>query len=288
MKTTFAASALAGVLALPGVACDVKVSEQGGIDLGISQGRASDTWTRTYSIPKGGLLEISNPLGRIEAEPAAGDQVEVVAEREVQARNDELAQAGLKALTMLEAVEPDSVRVEAKVEYPPGQSFRVGATVRYHVRVPAGVRVSFRNDTGETILRGLTSGVTASATNGPIRGRGLSGPIDAATVNGPVELEFTTVNADVKAHAINGGVAVRLPDNVNATIEGRAVNGGVRIDDRFKLASAERERTRVRGTLNAGGPTISMQVTNGGVAVLPLRDGGDGRSVEPGAELRER
>jgi hypothetical protein len=31
-----------------------------------------------------------------------------------------------------------------------------------------------------------------------------------------------------------------------------------------------------------------MQVTNGGVAVLPLRDGGDGRSVEPGAELRER
>jgi hypothetical protein len=267
-------------------ACDVKVNDQGNIDLGISQGRASDTWKRNYSIAKGGVLEISNPLGRIEAEPAIGTEVEVVAEREVRASSDEAAQAGMKAVTMLESVTPDSVRIEAKVERPEGVSSRVSVSVRYSVRVPPGVRVTFRNEIGETIITGLSSGVTVAATTGPVRGRDLSGPVDAATVNGGVELSFVALNADVKAQTINGGVDVRLPPDANAEIDARAINGGVRLDDGLKLEGAVRERTSLRGTLNAGGPTVSMAVTNGGVFI-----GSRGAGTQPaerGPERRER
>jgi len=281
--TLFLGAALLAVLA---AACDVKVNDQGNIDLGISQGRASDTWKRTYSIAKGGLLEISNPLGRIEAEPASGTEVEVVAEREVRANSDEAAQAGMKTVTMLESVTPDSVRIEAKVERPEGFSGRVSVSVRYSVRVPPGVRVSFKNEVGETIVTGLSSGVTIAATTGPVRGRDLSGPVDAATVNGPVELSFVALNADVRAQTINGGVDVRVPADANAEIEARAVNGGVRVDDALKLEAAVRERTSLRGTLNAGGPTVSMVVTNGGVFI-----GSRGAGTQPaerGPERRER
>jgi hypothetical protein len=276
----------AAALALLAAACDVKVNDQGNIDLGISQGRASDTWKRSYMIPKGGLLEISNPLGRIQAEPATGTEVEVVAEREVRANSDEAAQAGMKTLTMLESVTPDSVRIEAKVERPEGFSGRVGVSVRYSVRVPPGVRVSFKNETGETIVTGLSSGVTIAATTGPVRGRDLSGPVDAATVNGPVELSFVAVNADVRAQTVNGGVDVRLPADANAEIEARAINGGVRLDDGLKLQAAQRERTSLRGTLNAGGPTVSMAVTNGGVFIGPR--GAGTQPAERGPERRER
>jgi len=286
MRSASAASII--LIASLATACDVKVNDQGNIDLGLSQGRASDTWTRTYSIAKGGLLEISNPLGRIQAEPATGDQVEIVAEREVRANSDEAAQAGLNTVAMLEAVTPDSVRLEAKVEPQSGVSTRVSVTIRYRVRVPAAVRVSFRNDTGETILTGLSGGVMASMTNGPIRGRGLSGPVDAVTVNGAVELAFAVVNADVKAQTVNGGVFVQVPPDTNAVIEGRAVNGGVRVDEGLKIDVAERERTRFRGTLNAGGPTVSMQVTNGGARIAPLAAGPGDQPVERGPELHER
>src|SRR5688572_12514319 len=105
MKSAFAVLGAAAV-ALLAVACDVKVDDQGQIDLSIGGARAKDTWSRTYPIAKGGLVEIVNPLGRIEAEPATGDVLEVTAEREVRAASDEAAQAGMKALTMLEAVTP--------------------------------------------------------------------------------------------------------------------------------------------------------------------------------------
>jgi hypothetical protein len=288
MKSATSASVVlcVAVVALSIGACDVKVDEQGNLDLSLGQGRARDTWKRSYTIPKGGLLEISNPLGRIQAEPASGTEVEVVAEREVHANSDEAAQAGIKTVTMLESVTPDSVRIEAKVERPEGFSGRVGVSVRYSVRVPPGVRVSFKNEIGETIVTGLTSGVTIAATTGPVRGRDLSGPVDAATVNGPVELSFVAVNADVKAQTINGGVDVRLPADANAEIEARAVNGGVRVDDGLKLEPAVRERTSLRGTLNAGGPTVTMAVTNGGVFI-----GSRGAGTQPaerGPERRER
>jgi hypothetical protein len=276
------------VLALLAAACDVKVDEQGNLDLSISQGRARDTWTRTYPIPKGGLVEIANTLGRIEAEPATGTEVEVVAEREVRANTDEAAQAGLKMLAMIENVTADTVRLEAKVEYPAGMSTRVSVSMRYRVRVPAGVRVAFRNDVGEIIITGLSSGVTASITNGPVRGSGLSGPVDAEGVNGPVELSFAAVNADVRAKTVNGGVAVRLPATANAEIDARAVNGGVNIDSGFKLRNEVRERNIVTGTLNTGGPTVSVHVTNGGVRLGLSGDAPASQAAERGPERSER
>lgn len=275
---------LTAAVALFAVACDVKIDDQGNVDFAIGQGRARDTWSRDYAVPKGGSLEIVNPLGRIEAEAATGSKVEVVAEREVRAGSDEAAQAGMKTLTMLEDVTPDSVRIEAKVEQPPGVSGRVHVSMAYRVRVPPGVRVAFRNDVGEIILNGLTSGVTASATTGPIRGRDLSGPVDAVTVNGPVELSFVAVNGDVKAQTINGGVAVRVPPDANAVLEARTVNGGVRVDEGLAPKVSIRERTLFRGTLNAGGPTVSMQVTNGGVSVSASRAG----LVDPASRGTER
>ena len=42
--------------------CDIKVDD-GKVSLGVSRGRASDDWVRSYTLPKGGRFEVANENG---------------------------------------------------------------------------------------------------------------------------------------------------------------------------------------------------------------------------------
>ena len=90
-----------------GVACDVKVSKEGDVSVVVASGKANDEWRRTYSLPKGGRLEIINVNGLIEVYPASGSEVEVIARREVRTRTEEEAKARLAKAEMIEDVGPD-------------------------------------------------------------------------------------------------------------------------------------------------------------------------------------
>ena len=130
-----------------GVACDIKVSKEGDVSVDVASGKASDEWRRTYSLPKGGRLEIINVNGMIEVNPATGSQVEVVARREVRTRTEEEAKARLAKAEMLEDVGPDHVKVEAK-HNDQGVSFgpHGRVSINYQVSVPPGLATSFRTE----------------------------------------------------------------------------------------------------------------------------------------------
>ena len=132
-----------------GVACDIKVSKEGDVSVDVASGKASDEWRRTYSLPKGGRLEIINVNGMIEVNPATGSEVEVVARREVRTRTEEEAKARLAKAEMLEDVGPDHVKIEAK---PNDQGVSFGphgrVSIQYRVSVPAGLATSFRTENG--------------------------------------------------------------------------------------------------------------------------------------------
>ena len=49
-------------------ACDVKVSDKGDVSVDLVNGKATDEWVRTYTIAKGGHLEIVNDKGSIEVD----------------------------------------------------------------------------------------------------------------------------------------------------------------------------------------------------------------------------
>src|SRR5262245_11254665 len=58
-------------------ACDINAGEGHGFSVDFASGKAQDTWTRSYPLPAGGRIELINVNGRIDAEPASGNQVEV-------------------------------------------------------------------------------------------------------------------------------------------------------------------------------------------------------------------
>lgn len=262
MTARFAFTVVAACLAS---ACDVQVSDKG-VSVDLVEGRASDEWVRTYDLPTGGRLEIVNADGPIAAVAAGGSQVEVRVSRQVTNRTDEAARQVLDRIEMIEEVSPDRVKVEA----PDVRAFRgFGQNVRiaYHVAIPPGLEVSLKTQNGGVRIDQVNGRFTAATTNGSIAGQDVSGTIDASTVNGGINLTLRSLGGDARLVTVNGGIRLDVPADVNAELEATAVNGGVTVQDRLPLEATERARRRVSGVINAGGPRIEAQTTNGTIRI---------------------
>src|SRR5262245_15668165 len=253
------AALFALILAIVGGGCDITVGD-GGVSVGVAAGKATDEWTRTYTVAAGGRLEIQNQNGLIEASPAAGNEVEVRAERIVKASSDEAAQELLKSLELREEISPGKVQIVTAM---PG---RLGNhEVRYHVRVPKGLAVQFDNVNGAVKLEDLAAPVTASTTNGGVVGRGLSSAVKAKTTNGGLQIEMTSVGGDVELETVNGGIRLQLPPGARANLEASVTNGRVSLSD--LPFQGEQSRHRMSGTLNGGGPRVVAGTVNGGIRI---------------------
>jgi hypothetical protein len=254
-------------LACASLGCDVKVGEEG-LSVDFAGTRATDEWVRTYEIKPGGRLEIINVNGEIRASPSAGGSVEVRAIREVRARSEEASRELLRKTEMREEVAADRVRILGP-EGSQGQDFRgPRVSIKYDVRVPAGLNLSFKTQNGEVRLEDIQGPrLEAATTNGGVTGRGLSGAIEASTVNGGIQMDLTEVTGDSRMVTVNGGVRLTVAPGINADLEATVVNGGVSVQDGFPLSGDERSRQRVAGRLGNGGPRLVVQTTNGGVRV---------------------
>ena len=253
-------------------ACDIKTTADGDFSFDISGGKAQDTWTRTYTLPDKGRLELINVNGRITAEPATDGKVTVEGRRTAKGSTDEAAKELLAKLEIREEVSGDRVRVESR---PPRLSGFSGHEVEWTVKVPKGVIVDLRTVNGGVRINGLQGEVHAKTTNGGVKGLNISTTIlEASSVNGGIDIEFASpldANATVEIETVNGGVSLGLPSESKVTITARAVNGGVRVSDldvQKQDQSNDREsKRRLEGTLNGGGAKVTISTTNGGVRI---------------------
>ena len=253
------AAVFALFLGVVGAACDVSVGD-GGLSVGVASGKATDEWTRTYTIAPGGRLEIENDNGVVEASPADGTDVQVRAERIVKASTDEAAQEVLKSMELREEISPTRVRIVTTLP-----DRRSTHEVRYHVRVPKGLTVQFATVNGAVRLQDLTGQVTASTTNGGVVGRGLSGPVKARTTNGGLQIEMTSLGGEVELETVNGGIRLRLPPDAKANLEASCTNGGISLSD--LPFQGEQSRHRASGTVNGGGSRVVAGTVNGGIKI---------------------
>ncbi len=95
-------------------ACDIQAGENGDFSVDIASGKATDTWSRTYTVAAGGRFELINVNGRITAEPTDGKDVVVEGRRTAKGRSDEAAKELLAKLEIREEVGGSTVRVESR------------------------------------------------------------------------------------------------------------------------------------------------------------------------------
>ena len=259
---------LSGLLAS---GCDIQTSADGHFDIDFASGKATDTWSRTYSVEQGGRFELINVNGRITAEPTDGLEVLVEGRRTAKGRSDEVAREMLAKLEIREEVSGSAVRVESR---PPRTSGFGGHEIEWTIKVPKGIVVDFRTTNGGVRLNGLSGEMHAKTTNGGIKGVNLIvDSLEASVVNGGVEIELGAPldgTDAIELTTVNGGIQFALPSESRATVAARAVNGGVRASDDLEIAreeeSNEREsRRRLNGTMNGGGAKVNLSTTNGGV-----------------------
>jgi DUF4097 and DUF4098 domain-containing protein YvlB len=267
-----------------GAGCDVHVGENG-VSLDVAGGKATDEWTRTYTVTKGGAVEIVNANGPIVVEAATGPEVEIRATRVARAKSDEEAQELLKKIEIKEDVAPGRVAVQTVSGS--GITFgRRSVSVEYRLRVPAGLQVSVKTENGGIGLHDVNGTVAATTTNGGVRGTNVSGAVSAHIVNGGIVMDLAQVAGPIELESVNGGIRLDIPADLDADIEASAVNGGVSLDDGLKLQTSERARTKITGKLNRGGPRITVTTVNGGVR-LRARDGSVLRDAQGGDEAGE-
>ena len=288
---------LSGVvcLALAGAAvsgCDVQVGDRG-VSFDVTRGRATDEWIRTYTLDKGGTLELVSAGGPVYVTPG-GPDVEVKLLRRAEAASDEAAAEVLKEETVIEEAAPGRVHVETqRTMTASGGLGRRRVQTEWHVKIPNGLNVSIKGENADISLTDVAGTFVLQNTNGGFRAVGSTGPMTATTVNGVIDLDFQQLTGDVKATTVNGMVRIGVPQSANATLDARTVNGGVAVDENLAFTATARERQHVAGQFGKGGLTITLNTTNGPVRVrqggihMGGRRGGDPAVTEQRLEGRK-
>src|SRR5688500_13119225 len=149
--------------------CDIQ-AENGKFDIDFASGKATDTWSRTYTVPAGGRFELINVNGRVTAESTDGKEVIVEGRRTAKGRSDEIAKENLAKMEIREEVGGSTVRVESR---PPRMSGFGGHEIEWTVKVPKGSIVDLRTTKGDVRRNGLTGEIHARVRDGCGRGTGL-------------------------------------------------------------------------------------------------------------------
>jgi DUF4097 and DUF4098 domain-containing protein YvlB len=118
---------------------------------------------------------------------------------------------------------------------------------------------------GEGTLQVETSNAPVKA---EIRGGGEERVARLRTTNGPVELRIEgKLMGDVDVRTSNGPITVRLAEGSGFRLRARTTNGRVTSDFAVEPGTRER-RTRMEGTVGAGGPVVELNTSNGAVGVI--------------------
>jgi hypothetical protein len=232
----------------------------------------SDEFRWSGRIAPGATLEIKGINGRIQATPATGREIELVAVKRGRRHDPKLVEidfaehaGGLTVCALYPSV--GSVKNECK----PGKEGRNhtrnnDVQVEFLLKLPAGVSLVARTVNGSIEALDLLGNVEAYAVNGSLRLE-TQGYVRAETVNGSIRA--TLGKAEWKDplafKTVNGSVRVSLPASANASVRVETVNGG--IDNEFSLSDMHKTRRSLSGTIGSGGRQLSISTVNGSVAL---------------------
>lgn len=135
---------------------------------------------------------------------------------------------------------------------------------------------------GNAILRTSNGGVRADGVRGAFQATTSNGSINARlgdpepnspirlnTSNGSVELSINQLrNNSVSVDTSNSSITLRLPQNLGAQLRASTSHGNVTTDFDVSLRAGRISKNSIDGTIGSGGPTITLDTSNGSIRVL--------------------
>ena len=226
------------------------------------------------SIPQGKAIEVKGVNGDVRAEPSGSNEVEVVAEK--RGRRDDPASVRIEVVPHADGVTICAVYPSRSQDRPnecaPGSGGRNNVqnndvTVRFTVRVSAGVSFVGRTVNGEVEASRLNGDVDLSTVNGSVN-FSTTGSGRASTVNGSIRGEMGRADWSdtMKMSTVNGSITLTLPSTLNTDLRASTVNGDINTDFPITVLGKVTRR-KLEGTIGGGGRTLSLDSVNGSITL---------------------
>jgi Toastrack DUF4097 len=234
--------------------------------------RSADDFQWRGTVQPGGMIEVKGVNGDVTAMTGSGPDVEVTAQRRARRNNPE--EVRLEVVEHAGGVTICAVYPSKDASRPnecrPGTEGRMNVqnndvSVRFVVRVPAGVRFAGRTVNGDVDAQELHGPVTIATVNGSTT-FSTSSSGEASTVNGSIRGVMGTAawNDDLTFHTVNGSITLDLPPDLAAEVRATTVNGEISTD--FPMTVTGRiSRRQITGTIGAGGRKLDLETVNGSV-----------------------
>lgn len=222
-------------------------------------------------IAQGKRLEVKGVNGDVRAVLASGAEAVVNATKH--ARRSDPEEVEIKVVESEDgiticAVYPTPPRARQENTCEPGDRWHTNTenndvVVDFEVRVPAGVVFNGKTVNGEMSAEGLKADVQASTVNGSVRVT-TTGLAEASTVNGSVYVEMGRADwpDELDFSTVNGKITLILPAKLDTEVRASTVNGDMESDFPMTVSGRFGPR-RWRGTIGAGGRTLSLSTVNG-------------------------
>jgi DUF4097 and DUF4098 domain-containing protein YvlB len=260
------------LLAVAVVAGTASMAASSDDDVSWATGTPDFKWSGV--LKAGQSVEIKGINGRVSAEPASGNQVEIVAWKHG-VRSDP-ADVHIEMVTSSDgitvcALYPNSWGGKENTcesgDSDHSNTKDNDVQVRFKLKIPAGIGFKARTVNGKVVASGLSGPIRARTVNGSIDVT-TSSIADAETVNGSIHARLGATNwtDELKFRTVNGHVEVEVPPTVNADLDVNTINGSIDSDLPWVM-QGKIGRTHMRGTINKGGSRLKIETVNGSVKI---------------------
>ena len=224
------------------------------------------------AIASGQTLEVRGVNGEVNATVSGSGDAEIFARKSANRSNPELVRI---------AVVPHAGGILVCAVYPtpagrepntcePGPNHRSSTnnddtTVRFDVKVPAGVRFVGKTVNGDVTAESLNGDAEGTTVNGSVK-VSTTGTATAKTVNGSLDVSMGRADfpEGAKFSTVNGGIVLRVPSYLNAHLKASVENGTIESDFPITVTGTV-SRRRLEGTIGNGGQDLQLSTVNGSI-----------------------
>jgi hypothetical protein len=228
-----------------------------------------DASTQTHPLDPHGTVRIDNANGPITIKTWSRPEVSIEIEKRASSEDY------LKEIEVEIDADPQSLAIKTTFPHHLLSWLWNGGNqgeVRLVLTVPESVELNaIRSVNGTITIDGVHGAVEAHTVNGAMRVTGAKENVELSTINGAIRAELTALGSGGHLHfsTINGAVTVLLPKSADATIDVSTINGGTSCELPLRLTEEDHHHG-LRGTIGAGGGSITGSTVNGSVRVEAL------------------
>ena len=142
--------------------------------------------------------------------------------------------------------------------------------VSYEIFVPSRSSMNLSTENGGVSISDVVGNLEFKTVNGGLALRRVGGYVHGKTTNGGVTIDLSGDRWEgqgLDVTTTNGGVRLRVPANYSAQLEAQTSSGGIHATGVAELLAPDQPAHRISIALGAGGATLRVTTTNGGVSV---------------------